>query len=310
MMVQLILWTSFAVTVIGLLVLDLVWFHRKDKEVSIKDALIWSVFWTVLALIFNVVVYYFYGAGQALNFFTGYMLERTLSFDNLFVFLLVFTYFKVPAEYHHKILFWGILGALVMRAVFILAGVAVVHQFRWVLYLFGILLVWSGIQFVIGKDEEVDPEKNPVLRLFRKIFPITDTFEGGKFFIRRDGRLWATPLVAVLLVIETSDVIFAVDSIPAIFGITLDPMIIYTSNIFAILGLRALYFALAGLMKIFKHLNYGLALILVFIGVKMLIADIFHIPVWVALSVIMGTLGVCILTSIYFGAKNEEAGAS
>ncbi|MDD5216637.1 MAG: TerC family protein [Candidatus Omnitrophica bacterium] len=310
MMVQLILWTSFAVTVIGLLVLDLVWFHRKDKEVSIKDALIWSVFWTVLALIFNVVVYYFYGAGQALNFFTGYMLERTLSFDNLFVFLLVFTYFKVPAEYHHKILFWGILGALVMRAVFILAGVAVVHQFRWVLYLFGILLVWSGIQFVIGKDEEVDPEKNPVLRLFRKIFPITDTFEGGKFFIRRDGRLWATPLVAVLLVIETSDVIFAVDSIPAIFGITLDPMIIYTSNIFAILGLRALYFALAGLMKIFKHLNYGLALILVFIGVKMLIADIFHIPVWVALSVIMGTLGVCILTSIYFGSKNEDAGTS
>ncbi len=291
-------WFGFLAVVIGLLTLDLVVFNRKAHEVKLKEALLWSAFWISIALIFNVVIYYTRGGESAVQYFTAYIIEKSLSVDNLFVFLMLFTYFKVPAIYQHKVLFWGIVGALVMRMLFIFAGIALISKFHWMLYIFGAILIYSGVKMVKSKDVEVHPEKNPVLKLFRRFMPVTTEYHGASFFVRKDSRWYATPLIIVLLVIETTDVVFAVDSVPAVLAISRDAFIVYTSNIMAILGLRALYFALAGVMKLFRHLHYGLAAILVFVGFKMIAADMIHIPITLSLAVIGGVLAVSIAASV------------
>jgi tellurite resistance protein TerC len=273
-------------------------FHRKAHVVKIKEALIWSAVWITLALLFNLGIYFWRGEVAALEFLTGYLLEKSLSVDNLFVFLLIFSYFRVPALYQHKVLFWGILGALIMRAIFIAAGVTLITKFHWVIYVFGAFLIFTGIKMALQKGKEIHPEKNPVLKLFRRMMPVTGDYEGGKFFSKLEGRRTATPMFIVLLVVETTDVVFAVDSIPAILAITYDPFIVYTSNVLAILGLRALFFALAGIMQLFHYLHYGLSLILVFIGVKMLIADIYKIPITIALAVVAGILLFSVIASL------------
>jgi tellurite resistance protein TerC len=302
---QTYLWVLFAVVILGLLALDLGIFHRKSHTVKMREALTWSGVWIALALIFNGFIYYTRGPVPAMEFLTGYLVEEALSVDNLFVFLMVFSFFRVPAEYQHKILFWGIIGALFMRAAFILAGITLIQQFHWVIYIFGAFLIITGIKMLTNDDDEINPERNPVLRLFRRFMPVTDNYDRDNFFVRKDGRLFATPLFVVLLMVETTDVIFAVDSIPAILGITTDPFIVYTSNVFAIMGLRSIYFALAGLMQIFHYLKYGLCAILVFVGTKMLISEIYKIPVVVALGTIIGVLLISILASVIW-PRNEE----
>ncbi len=307
---EVLLWVLFNVLVVTLLVLDLGVFHRKAHVVQIKEALLWSVFWVSLALLFSFLVYRMRGQNAALEFLAGYLIEESLSVDNLFVFLLIFTYFRVPPLYQHRILFWGILGAVVMRAIFIFAGVALIHHFHWVIYLFGAFLVLTGVKMAFQKDEKMDPNNNPVLKVFRKWMPMTDRIEGGRFFIKIDGKRYATPLFVVLLVVETTDVIFAVDSIPAILSITVDPFIVYTSNVFAILGLRALYFALAGMMRLFHYLHQGLSFILTFVGVKMLISDVYKIPVGIALGVVAGILVVSVIASLLRPRSMEETPAA
>lgn len=304
---QLWVWAVFNLFVLGMLALDLGIFHRRSHRVEVKESLVWSGVWIGLALLFNLGVYYWRGPDAALEFLTGYLIEKSLSVDNIFVFLLIFSYFRVPARYQHKVLFWGILGALVMRAIFIFAGISLIQRFHWVIYLFGALLVLSGVKMAMEKGKEIHPEKNPVLKLFRRLMPVADDYHEGKFFIKQDGRHFATPLFIVLLVVETTDVIFAVDSIPAILAITLDPFIVYTSNVFAILGLRALYFALAGVMRLFHYLHYGLSAILVFVGIKMLLADIYKIPVVVALGAVAGILLVAVLASVMLPRKEDVA---
>jgi len=295
------LWIVFSVVIGAMLYIDLGVVNRHAHVISIKEALLWSAVWIAVSLLFCVGLYVWHGKAPALEFLTGYLIEKSLSVDNLFIFLLIFSYFRVPAQYQHKILFWGILGALVLRFVFILAGVALIHRFHWLLYVFGVFLVITGVKLALEKDKEVHPEQNPVLRIFRRVWPVTDRYhESGQFFVRESGRWVATPLFVVLLVVETTDVIFAVDSIPAIFAVTLDPFIVYSSNAFAILGLRALYFALAGLLRLFIHLHYGLSAILVFVGIKMLIADLYKIPTVIALGVVAGVLALSILASILF----------
>ena len=303
---QTLWWIVFNLFVLAMLVLDLKVFHRDAHEVKIKEALLWSAFWIALALVFNVGIYIFRGAEDALEYLTGYLIEKSLSVDNIFVFLLIFSYFRVPAQYQHKVLFWGILGALIMRAILIFAGVALIERFHWIIYIFGIFLIFTGIKLAFEKDKEIDPEKNPALLFVRRFMPVTEGFEGDRFFIRRAERLFATPLFLVLVVVETTDVIFALDSIPAILAITTDPFIVYTSNVFAILGLRALYFALAGLLQLFHYLHYGLSAILVFVGIKMLGSDIFHIPVGVALGVVGGILALSVIASIIWPVAHEE----
>lgn len=307
MSTQVLLWIGFNLFVVLMLTLDLCVFHRKAHEVKIKEALAWSFFWISLALIFCGGIYYFRGPDLALKFFTGYLIEESLSVDNLFVFLVIFNYFRVPAAYQHRVLFWGIVGALMMRGIFILAGVALIHRFHWLIYVFGAFLIYTGFKLLAGKDEEVHPERNIFLKLFRRLMPITNHYEGQKFFLRKEGRLFATPLVVVLLVIESTDVLFAVDSVPAVLSISTDPFIVYTSNIFAILGLRSLFFALAGLMKLFKYLHYGLGIILGFVGIKMLISHWYHIPIGIALGFIAAALAICILASC-LRMKNEGEG--
>ena len=298
------IWIVFNIFVLLMLGVDL-FVHRKDHTVGMKEALVWSTIWTVIALAFNVLVYFWLGSKLALEFFTGYLIERTLSVDNLFVFLLVFSYFAVPSQYQRKVLFWGIFGALIMRAIFIAAGLTLINLFHWVIYVFGVFLIYTGFKMAQHKEEEIHPERNIVIKLFRKMMPVTKNYENGKFFTRVDGRLFATPLFVVLLVVETTDVIFAVDSIPAILAITRDPFIVYSSNVFAILGLRALYFAIAGLMQIFHHLNYGLCVILIFVGIKMLASSFFEIPSLVALGVITLVLILSIIASLIW-PKPEE----
>lgn len=276
--------------------LDLVVLHRPAHVVKFREALAWSALWIALAAAFAVVVYFWRGHTASLEFVTGYVLELSLSVDNLFVFLLIFRYFRVPTNYQHKVLFWGILGALVMRGVFILAGVGLIRRFNWILYLFGALLVYSGAKLSSQKETEIHPEKNPVLRLFRRWMPVTKDYEGGKFFVRRPG-LYATPLLIVVLVVETTDVLFAVDSIPAVLAITLNAFIVFTSNVFAILGLRSMYFALAGMMEMFEYLHYGLSLVLIFVGTKMLLSHYYQIPTAWALTVVAGILLVSIAAS-------------
>ncbi len=300
-------WIGFGVFILSMLALDLGLFHRKAHEVHVKEALVWSAVWISLALVFNVIVYFWRGQEMALQFLTGYLIEYSLSVDNIFVFLLIFAYFRVPAVHQHKVLFWGILGALVMRAIFIALGIALIHKFHWMIYVFGAFLVFTGIKMGMEKDKEIHPEKNPVLRLFRRFMPVTERYEGGSFFVRRDMKLLATPLFIVLLMVETTDVIFAVDSIPAILAITSDPFIVYTSNVFAILGLRSLYFALSGIMRLFHHLHYGLSIILGFVGVKMVLSDIFKIPIGVSLGVIAGVLALSVIASLLWPKKENAA---
>jgi tellurite resistance protein TerC len=302
---QLLLWGIFNLFVVGMLALDLGVFHRRAHEVRIREALVWSAFWIALSLLFNLGIYFWRDSETALEFLTGYLLEKSLSVDNIFVFLMIFTYFRVPYLHQHKVLFWGILGALIMRALFILVGITLIQQFHWVIYIMGGFLVITGIKMATQKDSDIHPERNPVLRLVRRLVPVTENYEGGRFFVRRSGRLLATPLFIVVLVVETTDVVFAVDSIPAILAITLDPFIVYTSNVFAILGLRALYFALAGIMRLFHYLPYGLSFILVFVGIKMLLVDIYKIPIGIALGTVAGVLVMSVIASIVFPPKTE-----
>ena len=263
---QVLIWISFNIFVITMLILDLKVFHRRSHVISIKESILWTFFWIGLSLLFNLIIYFWQGQEVALAYFTGYLIEKSLSVDNLFVFLLIFSYFCVAPDHQHKVLYWGILGAIVMRLIFILAGIALVELVHWMLAVFGAFLIITALRMAFGKDKEVHPDKNPVLRFVRRFIPITDEYSGDKLFIRRAGRYIATPLLVVVIVIETTDVIFALDSIPAILGITRDPFIVYSSNVFAILGLRALYFALAGIMRLFHLLHYGLAIVLIFIS--------------------------------------------
>jgi tellurite resistance protein TerC len=302
---QIMLWGGFNLFIVLMLGLDLFVFNRQAHDVKVKEALMWSGIWVTLALLFNVGIYILQGRQPALEFLTGYLIEKSLSIDNIFVFILVFSFFQVPAKYQHKVLFWGIFGALLMRAVFIFGGLSLMKHFHGIIYVFGAFLIFTGIKLVLDKDKEIHPEKNVVLRLFRKMMPVTQTFRDGKFFVREQGRNFATPLFIVLLVIETTDLIFAVDSIPAILAVTRDPFIVYSSNVFAILGLRALYFALAGTIHLFHYLHYGLAAILIFVGAKMLIADIYKIPIGVSLAVILAVLLWSVAASLIW-PKNEK----
>jgi len=295
---QILWWVVFNIFVLAMLAIDLGVFHRKAHEIKTKEALIWSAIWITLALLFNLGIYFWRGPQTALEFLTGYLIEKSLSVDNIFIFLLIFSYFRVPALYQHKVLFWGILGALVMRAIFIAAGVTLIQKFHWLIYIFGGFLILTGIKMALEKEKKIHPERNPVLRLFRRFMPVTSDYEGDKFLVKHEGRYFATPLFITLLIVETTDVIFAIDSIPAILAITLDPFIVYTSNIFAILGLRSLYFALAGIMQLFHYLHYGLSAILVFVGAKMLLAYIYKIPVDIALGVVAGFLLISVIASI------------
>jgi len=290
-------WILFNVFVLAMLVLDLGVFHRRTHTVKFREALIWSLVWIAMAAAFAVVIYFWHGRTPSLEFVTGYVIELSLSVDNLFVFLLIFRFFQVPPEHQHKVLFWGILGALIMRAAFIVAGVGLIQRFHWIVYVFGAFLVYSGIKLFGQENAAIHPEKNPVLRLFRKWVPVTKEYEGNKFFVRRPG-LYATPLLVVLVVVETTDLLFAVDSIPAILAITRDAFIVYTSNVFAIMGLRSMYFALAGMMEMFRYLHYGLSLVLIFVGAKMLVSHYYEIPTVVALGCVAGVLIVSVLASV------------
>jgi tellurite resistance protein TerC len=292
------LWAAFWAIVIVLLGLDLAVFNRKSHAVSIKEAAVWSVVWIGLSMLFGAGIWLLLGQEQAMMYLTGYVIEKSLSVDNLFVFLIIFRYFQVEPRYQHRVLFWGVFGAIVLRTVMIVAGAALVARFQWLLYFFGGFLVYTGVKLALNKETEVDPERNLAVRLARRLFPVTETFHGEKFFVRQQGRRYATPMLIVLITVEFSDILFAVDSIPAIFGITQDAFIIMTSNIFAILGLRALYFLLAGVMDRFRYLGLGLAAVLTFIGVKMLIVPWVHIPTEVSLAVVFGILTVAVVASM------------
>ncbi len=291
-------WIIFAVLIFSMLALDLGVFNRKVHVVTMKEAMLWTSFWITLACCFGAGVYYFYGHSKAMEFFTAYIIEYSLSIDNLFVFMLIFRFFNVPHAYEHKALFWGILLALITRAVFIFAGVALINTFHWVMYIFGAFLIYTGIKLALNKQSEVHPDKNIAIKMLRSFIPVTKEFQEAKFFVMKNGKRFATPMLAVLLALETTDILFAVDSIPAVLAISTDPFIVYTSNVFAILGLRSLFFAIAGLMKLFHLLHYGLAAILTFVGVKMLIADIFHVPIGISLLVISSILVVSIVASM------------
>ena len=300
-------WLAFTAFVITLLLLDLLVFNRKAHEIRLREALGWSVFWVVLSLGFNYVVYRTMGPQAGLQWLTGYLVEKALSVDNLFVFLLIFSYFKVPGQYQHRVLFWGVLGALVLRAVFILAGAALLARFHFLVYLLGAFLMYTGVRMGLSGDApEIDPENNPVVRFLSRHLPITRQMEGGSFFVKKDGVRFATPLFVVLVMVETTDVVFAADSIPAILAITRDTFVVFTSNVFALLGLRAMYFALASMMRLFHYLHYGLALILVFIGAKILLESFLPIPMPVALGVVGGLLVLSTLASVIW-PKTEAA---
>jgi tellurite resistance protein TerC len=289
----------FTLFILALLLLDLGVFQRKESEIKIKEALAWSAVWISLALIFNLGIVFWRGKEPALQFLTGYLIELSLSVDNLFVFLLIFLFFRVPASYQHKVLFWGILGAQVMRGLLIGVGVVLISRFHWILFLFGAFLVITGVKMAFQRETaEVRPERNVVVRFFKKFMPVTPGYHGSRFFLKLDGRRYATLLFIVLIVVETTDLLFALDSIPAIFAITTDPFIVYTSNIFAILGLRSLYFALAGLMNLFHYLKIGLSVILTFVGVKMLLAEVYPISITLALGIVAGVLAFSILASV------------
>jgi len=312
------LWIGFNLFVLAMLAIDLGVFHRKSHAVSGKEALTWSVVWITLSLVFNTVIYFYWdrmvpgssytNKEAALAFLTGYLIEKSLSVDNIFVFILIFSFFAVPAQYQHRVLFWGILGALIMRGTLIAVGAALLEQFHWIIYVFGAFLIFTGIRMWSHQNEEVHPDKNPLVKFFRRFMPVTENFEKDKFFIRRAGKLMATPLFLILLVVESTDLVFAVDSIPAIFAVTHDPFLVYTSNVFAILGLRALYFLLADVMGKFEYLKYGLSAVLTFVGVKMVIVDFYKIPVGLSLAVVAGILTISILASLW-KARNTLPGS-
>jgi tellurite resistance protein TerC len=293
-----LLWVGFALLILFLLALDLGVLHRRAHVVRAREALLWCLVWIGLALAFNVGVYFWFGPQRALEFLTGYLIEEALSVDNIFVFLVIFSYFSVPPAYQHRVLFWGVLGAIVLRALFILVGAALIHAFHWIIYLFGGGLIFTGIKILTQKHEGLHPERNPLLRLFQKLVPTVPAYHGTRFLVRVNGRLYATPLLLVLIAVEGTDVVFALDSIPAIFAVTRDPFIVYTSNIFAILGLRSLYFLLAGIIDKFCYLKVGLGLVLAFVGFKMVISDFYQIPIGVSLAVVASFLGASIIASL------------
>jgi tellurite resistance protein TerC len=304
---SIILWIGFNLFIFLLLFIDLKVFNRKAHEITIKESLLWSGVWIGISLLFNVGVFFWYGRESALQFFTGYLIEKSLSIDNLFVFLLLFSYFKVPPRYQHKVLYWGILGALIMRGILILLGAALISRFHWILYIFGLFLVITGIKMALQNEEkELHPERNIVVRFFKKFFPVTAGYHEEKFFVKTGGKRYGTLLIIVLLVVETTDLLFAVDSIPAIFAITQDPFIIYTSNVFAILGLRSLYFALAGMMDMFYYLRHGLSVVLTFIGLKMLLLGLIDIPIGVALGVVGGVLLIAVVASLIRAHRQKK----
>jgi tellurite resistance protein TerC len=303
-------WVLFNLFVLAMLALDLGVFHRKKRVVHFREAIGWTVVWVALAGAFAVLIYYFGdvmvgrhvkpNSALSLEFIAGYLIEESLSVDNLFVFLLIFRYFRVPREHQHDVLFWGVIGALIMRAIFIGAGITLLNRFHWIIYIFGAILIYSGIKLLSQENQEIHPEKNPLLRLFRKFFPITPDYEGSKFFVSREGIRYATPLAIVLLIVETTDLLFATDSIPAVLAVTREPFIVYTSNVFAILGLRSLYFALAGMIEVFHLLHYGLSVILIIIGLKMLASNYVDVPITVALGIVAGVLLISIVLSLLF----------
>jgi tellurite resistance protein TerC len=302
---RLYLWIAFNLFVLGMLALDLGVFHRKAHTVSLREASVWSAVWIALAMIFNLGILFFWGHDKALEFLTGYVIEKSLSVDNLFVFLMIFQYFATPPQFQHRLLFWGIAGALILRAIFIATGAALLESFHWMIYIFGGFLVITGVRMLLEREEKLQPEKNPVVRLFQRWIPLSHSYHGQHFFVRLNGKTHATMLMLVLVVVETTDVIFAADSIPAIFAITRDPFIVYTSNVFAILGLRALYFLLAGIMQMFAYLKVGLSFVLVFVGAKMLVADVYEIPIGVSLATVGGILALSILVSLVTQWRSE-----
>jgi tellurite resistance protein TerC len=294
---ELLFWVLFNLFVLTMLAVDLWLFHRPGHTVKFREALRWSIGWILLAIAFAALVYFWRGRETAVEFTTGYIIELSLSVDNLFIFLLIFRYFKVPPDYQHKVLFWGIVGALVMRGVFIVVGIGLIRRFHWIIFVFGAFLVFSGIRLLGKKEAGIDPEKNPLVRLFRRLIPVTDDYVGDKFLVRQPG-LYATPLLVVLVLIEVTDLLFATDSIPAVLAITLKAFVVYTSNVFAILGLRSLYFVLSGMMDVFHYLHYGLAVVLIFIGGKMLASDYFEIPTVWALGAVGGVLLISMVASV------------
>ncbi len=306
MSVDTLAWIVFAVLIASFLALDLFVFHKEAHEVKPREALTWVCIWVAVALAFCGILYFWRGPDSAAEFLAGYLVEQSLSVDNMFVFALIFTYFAIPGSLQHRLLFWGIVGAVIFRAMFIGAGAVLLKNFHWTIYIFGGFLVYTGLKLLKHSDDQVEPEKNPVLRLMRRFVPLTENLHGQSFFVRQNGRLMATPLLAVLVVIETTDIIFAVDSIPAVFAVTTDPFIVFTSNAFAILGLRALYFLLADMMGRFIYLKYGLAAILTMVGVKMLLTDIYKVPVWLSLGAIVVILAVTVLISLRATSNSQD----
>lgn len=299
-------WLAFFSIITFMLVLDLGVFHKKVHKVSIKESLAWTAVWIALALMFNAWIYHSMGEQKGLEFLSGYVIEKALSVDNIFVISLIFTYFKVPPQYQHRVLFWGVLGALFFRIIFIFAGVALINKFSWMIYVFGVFLVYTGLKMLKDEEKSIDIENNPMIKFVKKFFSITKDFDGQNFRTFHAGKNQFTPLFLVLIMIETTDIIFAVDSIPAILAITSDPYIVFTSNVFAILGLRSLYFALNGIMEMFEYINYALSGILVFVGVKMIIAKWYHVPIIASVGIIFGLLIISIVASIYFPRKNKK----
>jgi len=301
-----ILWFGFGTLMTVMFALDMGIFSRKSHEIRFREALAWTITWVILALAFNTWIYFEMGPIKALEFLTGYLIEESLSVDNLFVFIMIFDYFHITKAHQPKILKWGIIGALLMRAIFIFAGIGLIERFHWIIYLFGGILIVTGFKMAFGEDGKIEPEKNLLVRLVRRFMPITKRIRDDRFFIRRQGIIAATPLFLTLIVVESSDVIFAIDSIPAVLSITRDPFIVYTSNVFAIMGLRSLYYLLAHVMEMFVYLKLGVSFILAFVGVKMLLVDIWHIPIYFSLGVILGALAIAILTSVTIGTRQKR----
>ncbi len=302
MSTDLLLWMGFGLFLLIMLALDLGVFHKNSHVVEFKEAITWSCVWIGLAIVFNIGIFYFAGEIKGLEFLTGYLIEKSLSIDNVFIIALIFTYFNVPREYQHRVLFWGVIGALIMRAVLIAVGAALITEFTWIIYIFGAFLIFTGFKMYFQKDHKIDPDKNPLIKLSKKLIPVTEQYNKEKFFVVKDRKRYATPLFLVLLLVETTDLIFAVDSIPAIFAISKDPFIVFTSNAFAILGLRSLYFALAGVIHKFYYLKAGLSVILVFVGIKMLLVDIYKIPTGISL----GLIALVIIVSIYASVQKNK----
>jgi tellurite resistance protein TerC len=300
-------WAAFNLFVVIMLALDLGVFHKKNEAVKLSDALKWTGIWIAFAMVFNGFVYYQLGNAKALEFFTGYLIEKSLSVDNIFVMLMIFSYFQVPKQYQHKVLFWGIFGALIFRIIFIVAGIELIHHFHFLIYAFGGFLIFTGAKMILSGDLKIEPDKNPVVKLVHRLFPTTTTYHEDRFFVRLDGRLWATPLFVAVAMIEATDLVFAVDSIPAILAISDDPFIVYTSNVFAILGLRTLYFVLAEADNQFAYLKFGLAAILIFVGTKMCIVDLYKIPIEISLIVIVGLLLVSMAASMVLKPRTTSS---